>query len=112
MKEPMIFVRHMLESMRKIEHSLKGCNKKDFLQNVDKQDASVRRLEIIGEAAKNLSLHFRKEYPTIPWRDIAGMRDKLIHHYFGVKLERVWVVVKKDLPKPKKQILNILQERE
>ena len=54
------------------------------------QDAVIREIEIIGEATKNLSVEFRNKYPEIPWRQMAGMRDKVIHAYFGVKIERVW----------------------
>jgi len=70
----------------------------------------LRRLEIIGEAVKNIPDDFRAKYPDIPWRQIAGMRDILIHAYFGVELRRVWKVVKEDLPELKLKILKILDE--
>ena len=63
-----------------------------------RQDATLRKLEIIGQAVKNLSEDTRSRRPEIPWRQIAGMRDKVIHDYFGVNLEIVWAVVQKDLP--------------
>jgi uncharacterized protein with HEPN domain len=59
----------------------------------------IRQLEIIGEAVKNLSSAFRKEHSYIPWKDMAGMRDKLIHHYFGVDLQAVWTTATEDIPK-------------
>ena len=70
----------------------------------------LRRLEIIGEAVKNIPDDFRAKYPDIPWRQIAGMRDVLIHAYFGVNLRRVWKVIKEDLPEIKLKILKILDE--
>lgn len=70
----------------------------------------MRALEIIGEATKNLSKELRAKHRRIPWRDIAGMRNKLIHEYFGVKLELVWETIKQNLPELKKQMVKILEE--
>jgi len=72
----------------------------------------LRRLEVIGEAVKNLPLDFREKYPNIDWKKIAGLRDVLIHAYFGVSLERIWVIVKDDLPDLKKKIKKILDDME
>ena len=69
-----------------------------FLQDKRTQDAVVRNIEILGEAAKNISNLFRAQHPDIPWKNIAGMRDKLIHDYFGVNLDVVWDVVQTDMP--------------
>jgi uncharacterized protein with HEPN domain len=71
----------------------------------------VRELEIIGEASKNLSAEFKKSLPAIPWKDVAGMRDKLIHEYFGVDLETVWQTVKEDIPLLKKVLKNYRQKK-
>jgi uncharacterized protein with HEPN domain len=79
---------------------------------VKKQYAVLRGLEIIGEATKNLSRELKTKHREIPWREIAGMRDKLIHEYFGVNLELVWVTIKNELPELKNQILKILKEIE
>lgn len=109
-KNEQIFLEHILESIRDIETFVKGSSKDRFLKNKEKQYALVRSIEIIGEATKNLPLEFRKKHSAIPWAKIAGMRDRLIHHYFGVDLNRIWRVVKKDIPRLKKQIQEILEK--
>ncbi len=103
MKEVHIFLNHMLESMDDIQVFMEGVTKEHFLRNKEKQNAVIRSIEVIGEAVKNLPEHFRKQHVDIPWVSIPGMRDRLIHHYFGVNLERVWLVVKNDIPSLKKK---------
>jgi uncharacterized protein with HEPN domain len=107
-KDALIFIKHVLEYIEKIEVNLKGANKKVFLKDENLHDATIRRLEIIGEAIKNVPLSFRKKYPQIEWKLIAGFRDKLIHHYFGVDNEKVWGVIKDELPILKEKIKFIL----
>jgi len=107
-KDPQVFIKHILDSIDAVEHYTKNLSEDQFLRSLEKQDAIVRRVEIIGEAVRNISADFRREYPDIPWRKISGMRDKLVHEYFGVDLELVWAVVKKDLPSFKRQIKNLL----
>lgn len=96
-KDPMIFLGHILESIELIESYTKKINKSEFKSNSMLQDSVLRRIEIIGEAAKNLPLSFKRKNENIPWKQIAGMRDKVIHAYFGIDLDLVWVVVKKDI---------------
>lgn len=86
------------EAIRRIGGYLTGTTYDKFLDDVKTQDAVVRNLEILGEAAKNVSAVFKKSNPSIPWKDLAGVRDKLIHHYFGVNLDIVWNISKEDLP--------------
>lgn len=74
------------------------------------QDSIIRRIEIIGEAVKNLTEDVRNEHPEVPWKKIAGMRDMLIHEYFGIDLELTWEVVQSDIPNLKKEILRIKSE--
>jgi uncharacterized protein with HEPN domain len=108
-KEPEIFCKHILQSIHLIEEYTKGINKKIFLSSAGIQDQVIRRLEIIGEAVKNIPQDFRIKYPQIPWKDISGMRDILIHEYFGVDYELTWEIVKKELPFLKKEINKIIK---
>lgn len=107
-KDPQIFLKHILESIEWIEKDTKGMSKEEFLKNVPIQDAVVRRIEIIGEAIRNLSPELKKENKDVSWQDIMDMRNKIIHEYFGVDLELVWEVVKKDVPMLKDQVTEIL----
>ena len=109
-KDPKIFLEHILESIGEIEKYTKNISKKRFFDSVMIQDAAVRRLEIIGEAVKNLPTSFKNRYPKIPWKKIAGTRDILIHEYFGVNVDLVWKIVNKNIPQLKKQISKLLEE--
>jgi uncharacterized protein with HEPN domain len=109
-KDPKIFLEHILESVKLIEEYTKGKAKEDFLKSVALQDMVIRRIEIIGEAVKNLPQEIKEKYKDIPWKRIGGMRDKLIHRYFGVDIEFTWGVVEKELPELKRKILEIMEE--
>ena len=111
-KDIFIFIRHIKDAIESIDHFVSGVSKEEFMKNEEKQYAVIRAIEIIGEAAKNISSDFRKEHSIIAWKEIAGMRDRLIHQYFGVNLERIWIVIEKDLPELKIQIVSILKSEE
>ncbi len=102
----------MLSAIDHIEKDLEGISFEDFCRDQMRQDAVVRRLEVIGEAARFLSEDFRSRYPQIPWQDIIGMRHKLAHDYFEVDLRVVWDTVQIDLPQLKLWLQEILERGE
>lgn len=108
-KDPKIFLIHILESIKRIEEDATDLSEAEFSEALTVQDAVVRRLEIIGEAVRNIPDDFRKKYTKIPWKKMAGLRDVLIHEYFGVDMELVWIIINKDIPKLKTQILKIIE---
>jgi uncharacterized protein with HEPN domain len=86
------------EAIERINSYIESLSYEEFLRDEKTQDAVVRNLEVIGEAVKNISDEFKELYSFIPWRKLAGVRDRLIHHYFGVNFDIIWGIVKKDLP--------------
>lgn len=104
------YLKHIRDAISRIEEYTKAVGYNHFIRNNLIQDGVIRQLEIIGEATKRLSTKFKNKYRHIPWKDIAGMRDKLIHDYLGVDIEAVWDTVKKDIPVLKKEVKKILSE--
>jgi len=101
-------MRHILDATNIIEEYLQGVNEEKFKVTRLLQDGTIRQIEIIGEAVRHISKDLRRAYPKIPWQDVAGMRDKLIHDYFGIDLEKVWDTTQEDLPALKQQVQEIL----
>ena len=108
-RDDSVYLKHIRDAILKIEDYTKRVSASSFKKNTLIQDAVIRQIEIIGEATKRISEKTRIEYQDIPWDDIAGMRNKLIHDYFGVDIEKVWLTVLKDIPILKKQISRILK---
>ncbi len=111
-KDHLIFLEHILESIKDIESYSKGISKNRFFKDKQLQDAIVRRIEIIGEAVRNIPDDVKNKYATVSWKEIVGTRDIFIHHYFGIDLEIVWSIVKNDLPDLKKKIRTVLEDIE
>ncbi|MDH7489635.1 MAG: DUF86 domain-containing protein [Anaerolineae bacterium] len=93
-----VYLSDILEAARRIANYVSGLTYETFRADTKTQDAVIRNLEIIGEAAKKISGEFRSAQPNIPWRSMAGVRGRLIHDYFGVNLEIVWQIAAVDLP--------------
>tara|TARA_Y100000310_G_C20583574_1_gene764223 strand:- start:119 stop:469 length:351 start_codon:yes stop_codon:yes gene_type:complete len=108
-KGDLVFIEHILDSINAIGQFSKNITKNELNSNRLKRSAIVREIEIIGEAVKNISRGLKNKHKEIVWKDIAGTRDKMIHHYFGVDTNIVFDIIKKDLPILKKQIQNILK---
>ena len=104
------YLEHIIDAVKDIESFTRGLTKSQFLKNKLRQSAVIRQLEIIGEASKNLPENFREKYSEVEWKKIAGTRDKIIHHYFGIDLNTVWDIIQEDIPDLKEKILKIMQK--
>ena len=103
------YIKHIRDEARYLSQQYAQLDIDYFLKNETLLRAFVRSLEVIGEASKKISLEFKNKYPEIDWRAMAGMRDKLIHDYFGVDYEIVWDVVKTEIPKLLKFCKRIIE---
>jgi len=104
------YINDILDATEKASRFVSGIDFEHFCANDEKVYAVIRALEIIGEAAKNIPAQLRRRYPEIPWKDVAGMRDKLVHGYFGVNMKRVWDTVLTDLPPLRNVVIRMLDE--
>ena len=107
-----IYIKDIIEYMERAENHIKNFQLDQFLKDDKTCDAVIRCVEVIGEAAKNIPEEIRIIYPSIPWRDLAGMRDKIIHSYFTVDFNTVWLVLKEDIPKLKPMVKKVLEKME
>ncbi len=104
------FLEHIREAAERASSYTETMTFEEFLEDTKTQDAVIRNIEIIGEATKNLSDELRDRHPDIPWKGLAGMRDRLIHQYFGVNLDIVWNVAREELPEISLQTKKIIME--
>ena len=102
-----IYLQNIKEAIKKINSYVNKLDFEGFKKKLIVQDAVIRQFEIIGEAAKRLSEEFKNNNANIPWKYIIGMRNKLIHNYFGVDIDTVWETIVKDIPNLKKEIYKI-----
>lgn len=96
MKDDKVYLEHIMDSLRKILDYAQELSLDAFLKDTKTQDACIRQLEVIGEATKRLSMSTRQRFVQVPWKDMAGMRDKLIHDYIQVDLMIVWVTISEE----------------
>lgn len=108
----LIYINDILENMRDAEQFTEGMSYEQFLTDKKTWNAVLRSIEVIGEATKNIPDDVRASYPQVPWKEMAGMRDKVIHFYFGVDREVVWLVVKERIPALRPSIEQILGDLE
>jgi len=106
-KDDRVYLEHIRDALADIA-TYTSAGRDAFFDERIRQDATLRKLEVIGQAVKNLSEESKSRRPQIPWKQIAGMRDKVIHDYFGVNLEIVWAVVEKDLPQLERAVRDLL----
>jgi len=109
-KDTDVFLKHVLESIEHIEDYTRGKSEKEFLKAVETQDAVMRRLAVVGEAAKNIPEALRNKHSSIDWKAIIGLKNVLVHEYFGVDMKIIWQIVKKDMPSLKSEIVKMLKE--
>ena len=110
MKNARLYLKDILDAMDAIESFVAGMEFDEFKNDDKTSSAVIRKLEITGEAAKNIPEEIRSRHPAVPWKEMAGMRDKLIHFYFGVKYDLVWQTIKDVIPQVKPLIQTILDE--
>ncbi|MBI2252692.1 MAG: DUF86 domain-containing protein [Armatimonadetes bacterium] len=111
-KDDLVYLKHIFDAINQIEEYVENIEYERFSTNRMIQDAVIREIEIIGEATKRLSMEIREKYSDIPWKKVTGMRDKLIHDYFGIDFDAVWGTATKDVSDLKKRIKKAIDMEE
>ncbi len=106
-KDFLIYLDDILDAIKKIKTYTRNMGFPEFKKDAKTVDAVIRNFEIIGEAAKQIPSEIKKKYPQVPWKQMAGMRNKVIHEYSGIELEVVWKTMEEDFPNLEKQIKQI-----
>lgn len=112
MKDDSVYLRHILDAIEQIESYLDGISVDQFQKTKLIQDGVLRQLEIMGEASRYLSDDIRQDHPEVPWRQIVGLRNRVIHAYFSVNTEIIWEITQDDLPSIKGNVTSILESLE
>ncbi len=100
----------ILDAIKRIEYYMRGTNRKRFTDDLMRQDAVIHQIEIIGEAGRNVSSEFQQQHPEIPWSQMIGMRNKIVHDYFEIDIPTVWETAKKDLPPLKQAVARLVKQ--
>ena len=109
--DPLVSVRHMLDHAREAVEMIRGRSRTDLDTERQMNLALVRLMEVIGEAATRVPEDFRRRYPEVPWRDVADLRNRLIHGYDAIDFDRLWTIIEQDLPTLIGQLESIARER-
>ena len=108
-RDPQVYIDHMLESIENIQHYTEEIDFETLLVDTKTQDSVVHRMQLLGQSAKNLPEDIRENHPEIPWRQIIGMRNIIVHEYLGLDLAEVWNVIGQDLPELEEQLKKIIR---
>lgn len=110
MRNYRLYLRDIVEAMEVIEKFVEGMELDEFKQDDRTSSAVIRKFEVIGEATKGVPVEIRRKYPQIPWKEMAGMRDRLIHFYFGIDYNLVWRAIRHRIPQIKPIIRKIVED--